>query len=382
MLKRLKKQNSVKKYIYIVFRMDDYAASSDTDLERRIMALFQKKKIKYTFGVVPFMCSGNPKDPSFQDLNKLSNEKGLLLKKEIKSGCLDIALHGFSHQTSNNNELNPSEFSGLAYEEQIRRLSAGKQLLENLTQTPVKSFIPPWNQYDKNTLKALEKSGLYIISAGWKGAVAKESNIDFLPATCNLNMLKDAIKAARISSDEQPIIVVLFHHYDFKESQDRRASISLQDFSKLLDSLISQKDLRFMSIGTAKNIIADVSAMRFLNAARWRSAERFLPARFHEKKPILIYHEAGILHETQLKVGIIYGLTALFFFIIAFIAGIRLFPLLSTGAVEALFYGCVLSATGVLAYIFKHNDSPAKLLVGTASIGCFAGIITVYLLQK
>ncbi len=368
----------VDKQIYIVFRMDDYSAVSDTGLELNIIELFQEKKIGVTFGVVPYVCAGSERDPSPQELIALSPEKVNILGTKMSSGFLDVALHGYSHQTNGSNE--PSEFVGLDYATQVKRLSRGKRLLEEMSGKPVQSFVPPWNQYDHNTLRALEALEFTTLSAGWKGVVNKESKICFVPATCSLKNLRDAIKAARTSSDQQPLIVALFHHYDFTESKDKRGNMSLQSLSDLLDWLALQKDLRFISISQANKVIADLSAQRFLMVERWRSVERFLPSKLREKKPVLLYHEASVLLNTRFKLGIYYGLIALLFAISALSIGLWLFPL-SAFLAKVLMYGSILLTVGVIVSAFKNQEvSPKGLIASLSAVGFCIGIASVYLL--
>ena len=170
--------------IYVVFRMDDYSAVSDTGLELRILDLFEKKQVGITLGVVPFVCAGDQKDPTAQSLIALPHEKAELLKAKLKAGFLDIALHGYAHQTNDVSD-GPSEFAGVDYAAQVEKLKEGRRFLEQVTGHSVECFIPPWNSYDLNTLRALEEAGFEILSAGWKGVAAGESKIRFLPATCS-----------------------------------------------------------------------------------------------------------------------------------------------------------------------------------------------------
>lgn len=280
------------KEICVVFRMDDYSAVSDTELESRIINIFIEKKIGLTLGVVPHVCSGDDKDPAPQMLISLSKEKAALLREGISSGCIDIALHGYSHQ-ANSTQIS-SEFAGLDYGTQLKKISDGKKYIENVTNFPLEIFIPPWNQYDGNTLHALEVTGFQVLSAGWNGVSAKDSKIGFLPGTCSLRNIRDAINDARRASDRKPVIVVLFHHYDFIESNDKRGFLSLEMFSDLLDQLLAKPNLKQLSISQAVKLIDDTSSNRFASLERWRYLETFLPPKLREKKPVLLYHEADI----------------------------------------------------------------------------------------
>jgi len=371
---------AAEKQVYVVFRMDDYGARSATDMELRIIDLFRKKGLSLTFGVIPFECAGKVDDPSPQDVLPLPVEKGALLRAGFEEGIVDVALHGYSHQTISDKER--TEFAGLDYESQVERLAKGKQLLEGMIGAPVTIFVPPFNSYDRNTLRALEKLGFSCLSANWKGAAEKKSKICFMPATCSLPQLRDAVGAAKTASDEQPLIVVLFHLYDFREINQKLGHMTFQELSVLLDWLKPQKDIRLMSIGQAAKEIQDLSVNRFLMVERWRALETFLPSLLREKKPVLMYHEAGIFQKTVFKIGIFYGIIALFFAGIAFLFGFRLLSRLAVSTKSAVF-GCVLVTASLIAYTFWDLEaSPRDMMVSMAAIGSCIGLWCEYLKRK
>ena len=250
--------------VNVVFRFDDFSARSSTDLEQHIIRLFAERKLPVTFSVIPFVCSGDIHDPTPQDLIPLSPDKAEILKTAQRQGILDIALHGYSHQTDGQPPY--AEFAHLDYAHQVRKLSEGKKFLEDLLGASVTTFVPPWNKYDLNTLQALETLGFTTLSANRKGPGSLDSGLFFLPATCGLKHLADAISAARASSEKQPVVVVLFHEYDFKEINARRGRFTVDEFAALLDWVASQQDVRSLSISQAVETINDLSAERFLLA--------------------------------------------------------------------------------------------------------------------
>ena len=279
-----------KKTVAVVFRFDDYSSRSSTDLELRIIDAFRKRKASITLGVIPFIGIGDLKDPLPQDIDPLPPTKGSILKTGFEDGTLDIALHGYSHRTINTEQL--TEFSGLACNSQVERLSKGKKFLEDMIGAPVTTFIPPWNTYDSNTLRALEQTGFSTLSAGKDGKATEDSHLVFMPASCPLSGLRDAVKIARTSSDTQPVIPVLFHEYDFKEMNEKRGRLTHQDFSDLLDWLMSQKDVRVLSIRQATAVIRDLSADRFLWNKRQRALSNLLPLSLRAEESMTLYPES------------------------------------------------------------------------------------------
>jgi peptidoglycan/xylan/chitin deacetylase (PgdA/CDA1 family) len=230
------------KQIQLVFRFDDTSAKSDIEIDSMVINEFKKHKMRCTFGVIPFICEKNSHDPSLQNNMALSATKIKLLKQAIEDGFLEIALHGYSHQTNRfQKEGEYSEFAGLDYESQLIRARERKQFLEDKFGRSVTIFVPPWNSYDADTIKALEKLGFKHLSADIYGIALDNSLLRYIPATCGLIDLKKAISQARKSKDRSPVIVVLFHAYNFKESHDQRAKIAFSEFSEIL-SLISKQD--------------------------------------------------------------------------------------------------------------------------------------------
>ena len=256
------KKQVAKNKINIIFRFDDYSALSSTNLELKILDAFREREASITFGVIPFVCSENTRDPSPQKIISLTSMKANILKKAIEDSILDVALHGYSHKTNNADYM--SEFSGLDYNIQEEKLYKGKKYLEDIVDAEVTTFIPPWNHYDLTTLRVLKNLGFTTLSANRNGKIKEESNLSLLPCTCNITQLRNAVKSARNSPDANPVIVVLFHEYDFKEINDFDSIITFKEFSDLLRWVKLQKDTRILSINQATKLISDLSAKRYM----------------------------------------------------------------------------------------------------------------------
>jgi peptidoglycan/xylan/chitin deacetylase (PgdA/CDA1 family) len=264
------------KSIIVAFRYDDFSTLSPSAVEQLMIASFRRIGASITFGVVPCVVERYARNPSAQNLLPLSHDRVILLKEAVRDGVVDLALHGYSHQTHSATDI--SEFRGLEYGEQLKKIAKGKQFLEEMFESPVNTFIPPWNSYDSETLKAAEALGFSSFSANIKGVAATGSHLQFLPATCGLKRLREAITQARRSEDLQPIIVVLFHPSDFQEV-DPRGTTSCQDLSKLLAKLKSQRDIQILSISQASKVINELNTSRFLRNQRIRALSKFLPFR-------------------------------------------------------------------------------------------------------
>jgi peptidoglycan/xylan/chitin deacetylase (PgdA/CDA1 family) len=251
-----------KKKIIVVFRYDDYSSLSSTDLELKMINIFHKFKMSFTFGVIPFTV-GNQEDPSPQSLFPLNKIKADILDKALEAGTVEVALHGYSHQKISG-DGRYTEFYGHAYNSQFQKIEKGKRFLEKILNTQITTFIPPWNSYDLNTIQALEKLGIASISSSLDGDAVDSSKLNFLPMTSFPLYLRNSVKIARNISDLQPIIVVLLHDYDFLEINKNKGKFTYQEFVNLLDWISSQKDIHVMTISQTTSIIGDLNAQRFL----------------------------------------------------------------------------------------------------------------------
>jgi len=258
--------------IALVFRFDDLSAKSDTALERKVLGAFRARGLPLTLSVIPRIAARSAFDPSPQEGLPLPEEKVRILREALEGGA-EVALHGFAHQTVRRRiggrfvkrfSRYHSEFVGVDEEMQRRRIREGRALLEDSLGVRIESFVPPWNGYDRTTLRVLQESGFVVLSAARWGPVDLDSDLKFLPRTSDLGEVREAVRSARTAGGESPAIIVLFHHYDFAENNDAPAgSFTLQRLESLLDWVAGQKDLRVLTLGGAARSLSDLSARRF-----------------------------------------------------------------------------------------------------------------------
>lgn len=246
------KTKTTDKDITIVFRYDDPSVYSSDPLETKLLQLFQEENLSLTFGVIPYRCAGDPIDIKSQKTLPLNQRKAKLFKPFIKNGTLEIALHGYSHQTISNKEW--TEFSHLSYTKQWEKLTKGKQHLEKLTNTTITTFIPPYNTYDINTVKALEFLGFHTISANDDAFKPKKTTLQLLSHTITLDKIQTEINKAREGDSLHPFIVVMFHEYNFStqvlEGVDK-PELTFKEFVTLIQSLKKEKDIHILSLAQA-----------------------------------------------------------------------------------------------------------------------------------
>ena len=209
--------------IKMVFRYDDYLLVP-SKFSDSLLNIFQKNNIPLCLGIIPF-------DSSDLFINKLNPDQVTALRSRIQRREIEVALHGFNHR----NELNVSfltrvtysEFASIAYDKQYEKIAKGKKALDSLFQINTRVFVPPFNTYDNNTLKALDKLKFEIISSSLQGP-SNSNLIKYMPATC-----EDFSELPRIienSKGDDVTIILFFHPYSFKEGLSKYS----KDLSKLM----------------------------------------------------------------------------------------------------------------------------------------------------
>lgn len=319
------------KQIIVVFRFDDYSSRSSTDIEVKIIEAFQKYNASLTLGVIPYVCARDYLDPLPQDLVPLTQFKANILNDAIKAGTLEIALHGYSHQTMRERGKY-SEFFGLDYNRQLKRIAKGKYYLEKMLDTRITTFIPPFDSYDLNTIRALEDLKFKSISADVTGDAKEHSPLLFFPATCGLLQLRDAVKTARGIPEVQSFIICKFHEFDFLEVDSERGVTTYQGFVELLGWLTSQEDIYVSTINEAPALIADLSSRRFVNYNSYYKLSLLMPPFLSKfsSVPVGVYLSPKAINGMKIRLGavlsIFYLVPLVMFFAIAFFGGLILFP--------------------------------------------------------
>ncbi len=198
----------------IVFRYDDFILKSDK-INEEVVRIFQKNQIPLVLGVIP---------ADFSEKFILEKEFRLLplINEGVHNGSIEIALHGFTHQ-----QILKGEFVGLNIIEQNRRITMGKIFLDSVFKTNIKTFIPPFNAYDSNTLSVLEKNNINILSSALcVGQSFSNKKLVYGPET--LEDFNDLHFVLSKNKNRNGVIVVMFHDYTFKHH------LSLCDLDKLL----------------------------------------------------------------------------------------------------------------------------------------------------
>lgn len=264
------------KTVTVVLRYDDYGPASDTAVERGMLESLARHGLSCVFGVVPFTTADAT--GGGQSLSA-HGEKAALLRQAVDDGTVEAALHGCTHQrlTERGPGSKPTEFAGRGYETQLALILRGKRELEACTGRAPGCFIPPFNSYDAETVWALERAGIGCLSASMFGPVPERTAMRFLPQTCSLTQMRAAVEAARAGKDARPLVVPLFHEFDFVENSAQRGRVSLEQFDELMAWLAAQPDV---AVRTGAQALAEGHD---LGIERYRAQQQFLLASLHPR---------------------------------------------------------------------------------------------------
>lgn len=270
------RQDKLAREIIVVFRYDDFSATSPKPIEKKMIELFKKNNQSFTIAAIPFVCT-NMHDTSYQKLHALANDDIINLRKALEDSTIDVALHGYSHQT-----IRPhpkyTEFENLSFADQYFKIKSGKDYLEKQLGSPINIFVPPWNMYDLNTVKILQEMKFAALSANMENGMLAYQGLKFFPATCNnIIELKSTLEKVHSSPDSQIVIMTVLHPYDFKEVDKKQGIIDVDYLDDLLTFLKENKIYKVVSLTKALLMIKDMGVVRYNNNKRYYYLSSFLP---------------------------------------------------------------------------------------------------------
>jgi peptidoglycan/xylan/chitin deacetylase (PgdA/CDA1 family) len=349
--------------IAVVLRYDDYSAKSDAAADCTMIDCLKRFHLPATFGVTPYVCSSDVLDPSDTTLLPLAGEKLSLLREAVDSVGIEVALHGYSHQA--NRLARRSEFVGLGFDEQSRRITKGRDFLETAFGIRPTTFVPPFNSYDSVTLSVLESLGFQTISSGLYGEMYAPSRLKFLPATCTLSDLRGAVASARRSGDPRPVVVAMIHPYDLDVRAGDATTTAQGGLEGMLKWLSSQPDVEVKSIGQLVASGENLPQSRFRSC---RQTELGLPSTLPllRVKRSLFYPSEQTLSKIRRRQDIVTGLLLVTLVLAAAALGIALRVLLGGHARSIVvgigLAGCAASIAIVLRGIATRYWSYIRLI--------------------
>ncbi|MDD5405241.1 MAG: DUF2334 domain-containing protein, partial [Sulfuricella sp.] len=227
--------------IRLALRFDDPSATSDRGLEEAIFAAAQTAGIPLTVAVIPFRRQEGGLIP-------LSRERAAHLLDAQRAGVIEVAQHGYCHESSRGGKRPPSEFMGEDASRQIELIGEGRALLGTIFDKTVSGFVPPWNTFDANTTQALEKLKYGYLSASWELDAGCSPGLSYLPRTCLMVELQETLSALEAFASLDPVVVAVMHHHDFSESGNPLAPSDLNRFKVLLQTLTRHERVQTMTL--------------------------------------------------------------------------------------------------------------------------------------
>lgn len=217
--------------IKLIFRYDDFILRKDS-LNEKLVDLFIQNNVPLVLGVIPA-------DDDEQLILAKDYVYLLVLKNAEKKGKVEIAMHGLNH-----NKLANGEFGGVDYKEQYRRINKGKHYLDSVFAQQTTTFIPPWNAYDSNTLKVLQKLNFNTISSALcEGQPFDNDVISFIP--CTVEHPQELLTVLNNNKNRDGIVVLMFHRYDFDNQ------FTLTNIEQLIGTI---KKMKFVQPVTFKQL--------------------------------------------------------------------------------------------------------------------------------
>ncbi|MEM2942473.1 MAG: DUF2334 domain-containing protein [Candidatus Bathyarchaeia archaeon] len=150
----------------VVIRIDDvqdYGQPSPySEPEKRLLQHHIDEQIPALISIIPTRFG---KDPQLVDQIKVGLELNIFT----------VAIHGWHHE----------DFSNLTKDVQSEKMRYGKSRLETILGVEVLAFVPPYDKFNSETVTALRRSGLTLISSStYEGDIPRqEDGIVFLPRT-------------------------------------------------------------------------------------------------------------------------------------------------------------------------------------------------------
>lgn len=232
--------------VRVLLRYDDYTRDSPAVMEQHWLTGLESLGAPVLVGVLPF--PGQPYPASTADASQLPFDLGPEKQAQLATmqarGSVEIALHGFNHQSNFTVDGRPSEFAGLGLERQRQLMVLGRAALERAFPAPVRVFIPPYNTFDAITVRAAKEAGLTVLSAGVTTAEGADS-LALVPGTAYPQQMRGVIERA-LRHDYGPVLlVVVMHPYDFTESGETMPAFRGHRRQMKVDALL--EDVRWAS---------------------------------------------------------------------------------------------------------------------------------------
>jgi hypothetical protein len=279
----------------VCFRYDDASATSDHKVEGGVFEIFGQHQFPLSVAAIPF------KRLKRGETRSISEGNAPHLAHAVRAGIVELAQHGHSHlKRSADTRGGPSEFAGIALDEQAKLINEGKDHLEQMFGQRISGFVPPWNTYDCATVRALESVGFAFVSGGLE--VQKCGALPAVPITSTLAEARSHVEKVRSFQSLSPVIVVVVHSDDFEEYRfkprpdEMPPTTNLDQLRGLLAWLKGQRYVKVETLGRIAGARQGISLRTV--------SELKLPYRVRAKVPPMLVRTA----DWKTVPGVLYGL--------------------------------------------------------------------------
>lgn len=162
-----------------LIRFDDIAPHMDWLRFERLVRLLNEHHIRPLIGVIP-----DNQDPQLRRFPEFTGDFWARMRSLQDAGW-EIAQHGFQHVYATRerglmgvNGL--SEFAGLPFAEQLKKLACGQELLTHHG-LRCETFMAPSHSFDRTTLRALRELRFTTITDGFAPFPYFEHGLIFIP---------------------------------------------------------------------------------------------------------------------------------------------------------------------------------------------------------
>lgn len=220
----------------IILRLDDIQDNTYGNVQQSIINYIIERNKSVSLAVIPTRLKG-------EDMTKYLNK----IKTNSK---IEIVQHGFTHQSY--------EYQNVTYDEALKSISEGKNLMQKTINVAPITFIPPNNAYNNNTIEVLKNLNFKIISAhaeikfnGQLLFLGKNAqSVDYslldgygLPITYSYTYVLDKCKTAL---DSINLCIIMIHPQDFVDSGKKNIdNIKYLQFTRLLEELDKIPDIQY-----------------------------------------------------------------------------------------------------------------------------------------
>jgi peptidoglycan/xylan/chitin deacetylase (PgdA/CDA1 family) len=241
-------QTTVEKYI--AFRDDDekpFMPLGALDALKAVNQVHIDENVPVTLAIIP-----HPREA--QEGNQLLQDNQFLtyMRSVAPNPLFEFAQHGYTH-TPNRLSVAPSEFSGRSYDDQYNRILKGRaDLIEAFGVVP-KTFIPPFDKGDNNTVLAASALGFTEYSSystsyvqhGYINGMRIDGGIEIENGN-DTTFTKSIQRAENISeqflNDPQSddLLVVTYHYWEFQDANGAVDHNRIQQLTNFVEFLKSR----------------------------------------------------------------------------------------------------------------------------------------------